>query len=932
MNIKIISVVLLIFAITILFSYFSLTGYFLYKESITPINISGNISLEYIQKKDNQYAELYFENETSFILDFPVSENRTYNLTLITNFSEKIYLKIIHNNIEIYNSELESELKIPINLTEGLQKFNFTFYKKRPEKGLPITGFFAAMGREEVEEVEEPQKEEEIIKELEKLEEQEETVSQVKEIEKLEEEIKKMEPPKEEPKEEYIETETEKILEEKVKIEKPVEEEIENKTLIEEISPKKLENETIETFPRIIPEINKTTPEKNESVAENETTQINETITLPTNETNITIPTNETNLTQPLNETNITLLINETNITTPVNETNITIPTNETNFTHPVNNTNITVPFNETNVTVPVNETNITIPINETNITIPANETFPELNITDLPPSIKINSPLQNEVLWSKLIIINLTAIDNNLNYTNISILQEENLINSTLNYEKGTFLITLSVPKYGNYTIVATSYDLSGNKNSTTVPIKVRRKPTLKIDFIGLIPIIEEVVQNQTNITTQILISLNTDKLTYKPKEIIAIVGHASLLPSGTPIVGNELFVYLDENLDAILITNPNGNYNYILRAPAEIGTHIIKVNLTMDGIYGENETTIKVIDNETNLTNITKNNVYFISSCSILDKKGATYYLTRDIIDSKSEICFDIIAEDITLDCQGHKIDGTFSISNLTLGLGAPVGIPPPNITNITMPTNIGIRTAGEFDRNGKRATIKNCVLTDWDHGIKLLAARNTLENIILSSNSEGIGVYSLFNKIENAKVNSNNYGISFHSVYGNKLLNSELKDNNLYDFYIEAGNSEKECDNELVNIKGTDNKEIAYYDSKVELQDDKFSELVLCNADDSTLKNIKIEHKKKKNNGILLIRTNRAKLSNINVVNSNVGIYLDKSFNNKITNSKFDNNLVGISPTSEFEIEENEIRDNIFTRNLQAIRNFTVPMVGR
>ncbi len=408
-------------------AYTSFTGFFLYQGSVEPTNITGNISLEKIQKLDNNFAELSFENEISFRVDFPVSENKTYNLTLLTNFSEPVYLRVTHKDREIYNSELKNRLGVPVNLTEGLQKFNFTFYKEKPEKGLPITGFFAAQAKNET----------------------------------------------------------------KVKTENQTQKQIEiNKT----------ENQT-----EIILQINKTENQTELNKTENQSREENRTEITHTNETN---QTNETELNKTQTNQNETNTINQTN------ETNVT--TNETNQ----KGTNLTTPTNKTenqtgNETEIINQTNQTLPTNQTNLTQPINETITELNITDLPSSIKINSPSQNEVLENKLIIINLTAIDNNLNYTNTSILQGGNLINSTLSCENGTFFVNLSVPDYGNYTIVARVYDLSGNSNSTEVNIQVKRKPTLKIDFIGLIPITKEKTPvNETNLTTPETITINYSEL----------------------------------------------------------------------------------------------------------------------------------------------------------------------------------------------------------------------------------------------------------------------------------------------------------------------------------------------------------------------------------------------------------------------------------
>jgi len=85
-------------------------------------------------------------------------------------------------------------------------------------------------------------------------------------------------------------------------------------------------------------------------------------------------------------------------------------------------------------------------------------------------PLIQINSPISNSTSNINLIEINLTIIEDNLNYTNISVYNSTgDLVNSTIDNRTGNYTINLSVPD-GIYNITAISFDLAGNKNSTTV------------------------------------------------------------------------------------------------------------------------------------------------------------------------------------------------------------------------------------------------------------------------------------------------------------------------------------------------------------------------------------------------------------------------------------------------------------------------------
>ena len=85
-------------------------------------------------------------------------------------------------------------------------------------------------------------------------------------------------------------------------------------------------------------------------------------------------------------------------------------------------------------------------------------------------PLIQINSPISNSTFNSNLIEINLTVTEDNLNYTNISVYNSTgDLVNSTTDNRTGNYIINLSVPD-GIYNITAISFDLAGNKNSTTI------------------------------------------------------------------------------------------------------------------------------------------------------------------------------------------------------------------------------------------------------------------------------------------------------------------------------------------------------------------------------------------------------------------------------------------------------------------------------
>jgi len=165
-------------------------------------------------------------------------------------------------------------------------------------------------------------------------------------------------------------------------------------------------------------------------------------------------------------------------------------------------------------------------------------------------------------------------------------------------------------------------------------------------------------------------------------------------------------------------------------------------------------------------------------ISSCSKLDKARETYKLTKNILNSNSLKCIEIAVSNIIFDCQGYKVQGNG-------GGEIDYGILIEGVNNIT---------------------IRNCEISNWQHGIALYSANdNLLENVKSNNNYEGIlfqgssnniirnsntffngytGVYLLYsadnNKIINHHSLGGDIGIFIYSSSGNFVSNSYFEDN--------------------------------------------------------------------------------------------------------------------------------------------------------
>jgi len=191
--------------------------------------------------------------------------------------------------------------------------------------------------------------------------------------------------------------------------------------------------------------------------------------------------------------------------------------------------------------------------------------------------------------------------------------------------------------------------------------------------------------------------------------------------------------------------------------------------------------------------------NALTYINSCGDLSIPEETYILTQDVSGAN---CLNIIANNVTLDCDNHKISGCGGWDNKGIYSNSP------------------------------NAIIKNCILEGCYQGLLIENSDNTIvENVIsntsryanirirYSNNVElknvyvgfsdwmGHGIlfyYSTDNKLNDVTVEYNSYGINMYwESYRNKLNNVRLKNN---------GNSilmRYSLFNELNNIVATNNE---------------------------------------------------------------------------------------------------------------------------
>ncbi len=312
------------------------------------------------------------------------------------------------------------------------------------------------------------------------------------------------------------------------------------------------------------------------------------------------------------------------------------------------------------------------------------------------------------------------------------------------------------------------------------------------------------------------------------------------------------------------------------------------------------------------------------YLNDCTNISASG-TYYLNNDIFEVNTT-CFIINTSNILLDCQGHTIDANYSVSSDLSIYGIYVNAaeygPLNNITILNCSLtdfNIGLVISGNIVNDTTSSRIEDLNISNSiKEGLIIShATYMNIKNINSSNNGEdgidlsfvddsdatnlitnyngGAGIrasfYSNNNRLINITSKFNKIGLSTSS---NTVINATLQENVDEDL-------SSECSDIVINITGSGNRPIGYFNSSVNLQNEVFSQLFLCDADWSNLTNITIiGSKEHKNNGIYVYNTDYSIFENINSSNNYYGLYLSASTNNLIINGVFNNNYYGVYST--------------------------------
>ncbi|MBN2881363.1 right-handed parallel beta-helix repeat-containing protein [Candidatus Woesearchaeota archaeon] len=380
-------------------------------------------------------------------------------------------------------------------------------------------------------------------------------------------------------------------------------------------------------------------------------------------------------------------------------------------------------------------------------------------------------------------------------------------------------------------------------------------------------------------------------------------------------PIVNNTQVITTNESANIIFDVNQNSNATINYGLTTNLGNYeydttystyhnIPIISLTNNTLYYYNITVCRLNGycNTTGPYNFTTDatNTHYISGCTNITSSGI-YILTANIINSATNYCINISANNVTFDGQGYTLDG-----NNAADYGIYVG------RSSLMNTNV---------------TVKNITLTNWDTAAinYYQAMRNSIEHINITSNpdiginldysdynnvsyvvgSENMGSaitinsYSDYNIIDHIDIKNNPTGvfIAYSGAIQNLLKNSRILNSSNYDIRFVSG-STSECNNNISNVTGTGNKPIFHSNGPVNIDgwNNNVSMISLCNSDYSNISNVVLDYEYHGGNKIILYQTDYSNFSNITIRNAERGIYASSCANNYFSNLNLSDSTFG------------------------------------
>lgn len=276
-------------------------------------------------------------------------------------------------------------------------------------------------------------------------------------------------------------------------------------------------------------------------------------------------------------------------------------------------------------------------------------------------------------------------------------------------------------------------------------------------------------------------------------------------------------------------------------------------------------------------------------------------------------------IDSDNIVLDGAGRTITG--SPTGKGVSLIERTGVTIKNL-------NVGEFSQGIYlYSSSNNILIGNTASNNGARGIYLEnSGNNTLTSNTASSNGD-TGIFLFYPSNNNTLTGNTTSNNAFAGIFilnsSNNTLAGNTTQENRFDIHIQAS-LDGYCNNNITSTTGSGGRPIKYFSSAVSISDETLSELILCNADGSSINNVTIDDGSatSKNNGLILNRTDFSTIANVNSSNNFNGIFLSSSNNNTLTGNTASNNAYKGIALDDGSNNNNTLAGNIASNNTNGI----------
>jgi len=256
-------------------------------------------------------------------------------------------------------------------------------------------------------------------------------------------------------------------------------------------------------------------------------------------------------------------------------------------------------------------------------------------------------------------------------------------------------------------------------------------------------------------------------------------------------------------------------------------------------------------------------------------------------------------ITTSDYSTDSRGIYLDN--SMCNISgNSVLAPHGILIYNDFSSKVSGNLVFSDEGIEVVDAENTFLRNNSIRDIDgflgtYGILISSSDNILiEDFNISKYKYAVKLDSSNNiTVRDSYIEKSWSGIYLEDSGGNLFLDTSIVNSSDEDLTLDFSD-ESFCNNYFSNVSNSEGRVVGFYNESVEISDQEFSQLTLCNSDGSNLTNIVVNSSGDlKNNNLNLLFSDNCILDNLSSVYNKEGIKLKYSSDNVIKNSEFNLN---------------------------------------